>query len=78
MPRPTQVGLRTYRNHRLEVRDDGGDGWCVVIHAPGRGALQPEVLRNRVPNGLGILMDEARRRVDQKLGGGRAPARDFP
>ena len=76
MPRPARVGLRTYRNHRLEVRDDGGEGWCVVIHALGDDA-RPEVLRNRVPNGFGTLMGEARRLVDQRLDG-RATAPDFP
>jgi hypothetical protein len=75
MPRSAKVQLQTYRNHRLEVRDDGGDGWCVVIHVPGDGA-RSEVLHNRVPNGLRALMGEARRRVDQRLEG-RAPAPDF-
>lgn len=76
MPRSAKVQMQTYRNYRLEVRDDRGDGWCVVIHAPGDGAPS-EVLRNRVPNGLHALMSEARSRVDQKLGG-RALAPDFP
>lgn len=76
MPRSAKVQLRTYRHHRLEVRDDRGEGWCVVIHGPGD-AAPPEVLRNRVPNGLGTLMGEARRRVDQRLDG-CAPAPDFP
>ena len=76
MPRSATVQLRTHRHHRLEVRDDGGEGWCVVIHAPGDGA-RPEILRNRVPNGLGTLMGEARRLVDQRLDG-RAPSPDFP
>lgn len=70
MPRQYVVDVRSYRGHRLEVQDDGGDGWRVVVHAP-RGARVPsvETLRNSVPGGLGELLGEARRRVDRRLDG---------
>jgi hypothetical protein len=75
MTRPTTVEVRTHRGHRLEVRDDGGEGWIVAVHPP-RGGAPPEVLRNGVPNGLAALLAEARRRVDRRLDGapdGAAP-----
>src|SRR3712207_1442339 len=63
-----RVGIRTYRNHRLEVLDDGADGWAVAIHVAGEG--RTVVLRNSVPNGLDVLLAEARARVDRRLDGG--------
>ena len=66
MTRPTTVQVRTYRGHRLEVRDDGGEGWTVAVY-PSRGGAPPEVLRNGVPKGLATLLAEARRRVDRRL-----------
>jgi hypothetical protein len=68
MTRSTTVQVRTYRGHRLEVRDDGGDGWIVSIYLVKGGAL-PEALRNSVPNGLATLLAEAERRVDRRLDG---------
>jgi hypothetical protein len=63
----TRVGLRTYRAHRLEVWDDAGAGWCVVIYRPVAARRRTEALRNHMPNGLEDLMEEARRRVDRAL-----------
>jgi hypothetical protein len=61
--------VRAYRGHRLELHDDGGTGWTVLVYPPpGRGGA-PEVLRNRMPNGLECLLAEARRRVDRRLDG---------
>lgn len=67
MRREAGVQVHTYRGHRIEVRDDGGDGWAVVVHPrPGdRGA--PETLRSGTPNGLAGLLAEARQRVDRRL-----------
>ncbi len=59
-------GIQRYRNHRLEVRKDGPERWAVMIHAPDDTPMV--VLRNRVPNELGVLMDEARGQVDRRLG----------
>ncbi len=71
MPRPRRLGVRTCRNHRLEVQDDGGQGWSVTIHGAGPDDSPPRrvVLRNAVPNGLEALLNEARRRVDRCLDG---------
>jgi hypothetical protein len=66
MTRSTTVEVRTYRGHRLEVRDDGGDGWIVSIYPVAGGAL-PEAIRNSIPNGLATLLAEAEQRVDWRL-----------
>ena len=60
-----RVTMTTYRRHRLEVFDDLGNGWQVVIHPPvaaGRITLQ-----NRVPSGLAVLVAEARAQVDRRI-----------
>lgn len=78
MARPIRLQLRTYRGHRLELRDDGEAGWTVAIH-PLRGGAAPEVLRDGVPTGLAALLAEAQRRVDRLLdGGGPDTAPDGP
>ena len=69
MPRSTSVQVRTYRNHRLELRDDGGTGWTVAIQPPPGSGVPPEVLRNSVPRGLNGLLEEARPRVVRRLDG---------
>jgi Ca2+-transporting ATPase len=70
MRRETGIQVHTYCGHRIEVRDDGGDGWAVMVHPrPGdRGA--PETLRSGMPNSLAGLLAEARRRVDRRLDAG--------
>lgn len=69
-----RVLTRRHRGHVFEVRDDGGEGWVVVVHAPGAKAGVPQdELRSRVPGGLEELIAEARRRVDRRLDGGDAP-----
>ena len=60
--------VRTHRDHRLELRDDGGTGWTVAIY-PLRGGAPPEVLRDGAPKGLAALLAEAERRVDRRLEG---------
>ena len=69
MARSSGVQVRTYRGHKLELRDDGGTGWTVAIHPPPGGDAPTETLRNRMPLGLGGLLAEARRRVDRRLDG---------
>ena len=59
MARPIRLQLRTYRGHRLELRDDGETGWTVAIHP----------LRDGAPKGLAALLAEAERRVDRRLDG---------
>lgn len=63
-----RLGFRTYRNHRLELLDDGAEGWIVTVRGPDGGGVLT-MLRNRVPNGLGTLIEEARREVDRRLDG---------
>ncbi|MCO6415655.1 hypothetical protein JYK14_05615 [Siccirubricoccus sp. KC 17139] len=65
MPRLRRVGLKTYRQHRLEMLDDGHEGWVVAIHAPDDGGQV--TLRNHVPSGLVQLLEEARQQVDRRL-----------
>lgn len=74
MAKVRSVSVRTYRAHRFEIRDDGGLGWIITIHAQqGRdGVLSGAAgvrLRNKVPNGLEPLIEEARQQVDRALDG---------
>jgi hypothetical protein len=56
-----------YRAHRLVARGATPTGWTVSIHPPDG---QPHaVLRNTVPHGLAILIEEAKQQVDRRLGG---------
>jgi hypothetical protein len=69
------VQIRSYREHRIEIRDDG-EGWTITIH-PRRGETSvPETLRNRTPGGLDILLQEARARIDARTG--NAPSTFLP
>ena len=61
-----RVTLTTYRRHWLEVFDDQGDGWHVVIHPPVAAGRIP--LENRVPSGLAVLVAEARAHGPCSLG----------
>ncbi|RYG63560.1 hypothetical protein EON80_20985 [bacterium] len=65
MTKQQPVALKSYRNHRLEVLDDGGDGWVVTIYEPQGG--NSTTLRNRVPSGLSFLMEEAEAIIDRRL-----------
>jgi hypothetical protein len=67
MRRFRQVGIQTYRDHQIELMDDRGAGWAITIHEPG--TLDKVVLRNHMPNGLEILLSEAKRRIDRRLDG---------
>jgi hypothetical protein len=56
-----------YRAHRLVARGAMPEGWTVAIHPPDG---QPRaVLRNTVPAGLAILIEEAKQQVDRRLDG---------
>ena len=68
MARSSGVGVRDYRDHKLELRDDGGTGWTVTVHPPPGSGAPAETLRNHMPLGLNGLLAEARRRVDRRLG----------
>jgi hypothetical protein len=60
----------TYRRHRLTLSAQDGGGWALLIRFPGRaGARDGEMLRNSVPRGSAILLDEARQRIDRSLDG---------
>ncbi len=63
-----RVGMRHYRRYRLEMLDDGAEGWAVTIHPPA-GAEGRVVLRNKVPSGLSVLVEEAEGHVDRLLDG---------
>jgi hypothetical protein len=64
-----RVGTRLYRDHRLELLDDHAEGWAVRIWPPGPEAGQRIVLRNHVPKGLTVLIEEAMRHIDRRLDG---------
>ena len=70
MRRETGIQVHTYRGHRIEVRDDGGDGWAVVVHPRPGDHGAPETLRSGTPNGLAGLLAQARRQVDRRLDAG--------
>jgi hypothetical protein len=61
-----QVAIRSYRGCRLEVLDDMRDGWVIVVHTPGRRSKM--VLRNSTPNGLSVLLAEAKSYIDRRFG----------
>ena len=69
-----QVEVRTYRGCHLEILDDGGDGWVVAVHNPD--TSDRVLLRNSMPNGLAVLLEEAEARVDRRLGKVSFP--DYP
>lgn len=69
-----QIEVRTYRGCRLEILDDGGNGWIIAVYVPGE--PNPLRMRNRVPHGLGVLMQEAEIMVDLRLAGKVLP--DYP
>ena len=69
MKQETRIGMHVHRNYRLEVRDDGGDGWIVVVHAPPTATATKTTLRNDASNGLGTLLTEARTHVDRLIEG---------
>jgi hypothetical protein len=60
----------TYRRHRVTLVASGERGWSAEISRLGRPrSARPEVLRNNVPAGGAILLDEVRRRIDRWLDG---------
>jgi hypothetical protein len=61
--------ILTYRQHRLTLTASDGQGWAVRIWPPRARGAAAEVLRNRVPGGQAILLEEARRRIDRGLDG---------
>jgi hypothetical protein len=63
---PQPVQIKAYKNARLEVSDDRGDGWIVAVYVPD--TAKPLILRNRVPHGLAQLLKEAEAYVDRRLG----------
>jgi hypothetical protein len=67
MDRRTSSRSSLYRAHRLVARGGATRGWTVSIHPPGG---QPcAVLRNTVPAGLAILIEEAKHQIDRRLDG---------
>jgi hypothetical protein len=70
MRREMGIQIHSYRGHRIEVRDDGGDGWAVAVHPRPGDHGAPETLRSGMPNGLAGLLAEARRQVDRRLDAG--------
>ena len=75
MGRETGIQVHSYRGHRIEVRDDGGDGWAVTVHPRPGDHGAPETLRSGMLNGLAGLLAEARRRVDRRLDAGPGEVR---
>lgn len=75
MPRSTSIQIHSYRGYRIEVRDDGGDGWEVVVYPRPSDRGAPEALRSGMPGGLAGLLAEARLRVDRRFGAGLGGSR---
>ena len=61
-----RIQVRSYRSFRLEILDEP-EGWRVIVYPPD--GADRVVLRNRVPNGLEVLLGEARLMVDRRLDG---------
>jgi hypothetical protein len=66
MARPQTMFVWFYLDCRLEVQDDGGEGWIVRIYDAQGAALR--TLRSRIRNGLELLLTEARQKVDHAYG----------
>ena len=64
------VRMVAFRAYRLEVLDEVGAGWRVVLHPPPNCGAAREVLRTARPDGLVLLLAEARDRVEQLLARG--------
>jgi len=64
--RSVRVRVVNHRHYRIEVFDERGGGWRLLVHAPDNDG-RPEILRNHVPNGLEELLTEARERIDRRL-----------
>lgn len=61
-----RVGVSSYRRYRLKLFERPDEGWVVAIHDPSGGLRV--VLKNRVPDGLEPLLEEARTQVDRWTG----------
>ena len=69
-PCPRRVRTEHHRSHRLEVHDDRGEGWIVVIYGPdGVAGRTRDEIRSGDRSGLVQVLVEARRRIDQRLDG---------
>lgn len=65
--RSLTLQVQNYRQHRIEVKDDRGNGWIVRIYPPADEGT-PRTLINRVPNGLSVLLEEAHTIIDRRSG----------
>jgi hypothetical protein len=70
---PVSVRLLSYRRFRIEVFDEDGSGWRVIVRPPEGGHAAPEILRNHMPRGLEPLLAEAKARIDRRVLGSDAP-----
>jgi hypothetical protein len=75
MQREAVLQVRTYRGYRLEVRDDGWDGWVIVVHPDAVHEATATALRNGLPHGLEHLLAEAHDLVDRLCDGPGAGTR---
>lgn len=71
---PVRVRIVTHRSFRIEVIDEDGAGWRVILWPPDGGTPAPEILRNYMPSGLDPLLAEARARIDRRVLGSAPPA----
>jgi hypothetical protein len=71
---PISVRLLTYRSFRIEVFDEDGSGWRVIVRPPQGADATHEILRNHMPHGLEPLISEAKARIDRQVTGSLPPA----
>ncbi len=71
MSPPGAMRVKLYHRCRLEIQDDGRQGWTIHIHTSRGG--KPGTIRNRVPEGPAVLQEEARTRVDHECGDWATP-----
>ncbi len=74
---PVSVRLLTYRSFRIEVFDENGSGWRVIVRPPQGEDPTPDILRNHMPHGLEPLLSEAKARVDRRVLGSIPPRGDW-
>jgi hypothetical protein len=63
--RVVAIQMISHRAYRLEVLDEVGAGWRVVLHPPPGSSAVREVLRTVRLDGLGLLLADARARVEE-------------
>jgi hypothetical protein len=68
MPNLMVVQVREYRLHRMEVVDNGKDGFSVVIRPPANRGVPREVTRDSLTVTLADTLNRAKAEIDAVMG----------